>query len=107
MDIDIILQARHLIETATNEYWCDDYLIRMDGVECFRLNGKTADNFMIYDVITAIHDFDPKINTLEAFVKKKKSMIRKSMKKMKEAEAQANENLNRTPPQPLPSVDAQ
>jgi hypothetical protein len=99
-------EARYLIETETSEYWCDDYLIRMFGVECFRMIDGIADNFIIYQPLTAIHDYTPKLNSIAAFQKMKRKELRKAHKSYKEAEELAAKNPNSRMPEPSP-IDCQ
>ena len=98
--------ARYLLEVADGGHWCDDYLIRMFGVECFFLDADgMPDNFVVYEPVTAIHDFQPKLNTLEAFKKMKKREFKKAHKDYKNAEELAKQNMNH-PSQPSP-IDCQ
>ena len=95
--------ARYLLEVAESEYWCDDYLIRMFGVDCFFMDERgVADNFIIYEPVTAIHDFQPKLNTLEAFQEMKRGEIDKAHQDFQNAEEIAKQNMNRqTKPSPI------
>lgn len=85
---------RYLLEVADGGYEVDDYLIRAFGVECFVLNEDIADNFVIYEPITAIHDFAPKLSTIEAFQEMKKIELAKAHEDWKKAEEMQREKLN-------------
>jgi hypothetical protein len=95
------VEARYLLETASAQYWCDDYLIRMFGVECFLADEGCSDHFIIYEPVTAIHDFAPKLATLAAFAKMKKKELKKAHKSFKDGANAQNE----PPKQNVPTVD--
>lgn len=94
---------RYLLEVADGGYEVDDYLIRAFGVECFVVNvneatGETIpDNFVVYEPITAIHDFAPKLATIEAFQEMKKKELEKAHEDWKKAEEMQREMMNQAP----------
>ena len=93
---------RYLLEVADGGYEVDDYLIRAFGVECFVINvtesGETiSDNFVVYEPITAIHDFAPKLATIEAFQEMKKTELAKAHEDWKKAEEMQREMMNQAP----------
>lgn len=97
------MKHRYRIEVADGHYDVDDYLIRAFGVECFSTefeDGEAVpDNFVIYQPVTAIHDFEPKISSLVAFQKMKKTELQKAHDDWKKAEEQQREQLNKITPQ--------
>jgi hypothetical protein len=92
------MKHRYLLEVADGEYPVDDYLIRAFGVECFVIDESGPDNFVIYEPITAIHDFQPKIATYEAFQEMKKIELEKAHEDWKKAEEMQRSNLNKIAP---------
>jgi hypothetical protein len=95
------MKHRYLLEVADGSYEADDYLIRAFGVECFSVKYEEGepvpDNFVVYEPITAIHDFAPKLNTIEAFQEMKKSMLEKAHEDWQKAEEMQREKLNQAP----------
>lgn len=98
------MKHRYLLETAESEYDVDDYLIRQFGVECFRIDEEGPDNFIIYEPITAIHDFAPKLATLEAFQTMKQEILQKAHEDWQKAEEEQRASLNRVPPSDVDCV---
>jgi hypothetical protein len=111
-------EARHLIETPEHEYWCDDYILRNGMVECFRVVYKdpvdaskdVVENFIIYEIIQATHDYKPKINTLKKFQKIKRRDIKRARKDFAESKKiqEANAKIKAdSASAPMMGVDAQ
>lgn len=91
------MKHRYLLEVADGEHPADDYLIRVFGVECFVMDDDGPDDFVIYEPITAIHDFQPKLATYDAFQEMKKKELEKAHEDWKKAEEQQRSNLNKFP----------
>ena len=77
------IKHRYMIETETQNYPCDDYIIYMgQGVQCICLLPEYMDVFTIIGPVLAFHDFLPNL-TLEEFQKIKERDI-KASKAMRE-----------------------
>jgi len=88
---------RYQLEIDGGAYDCDDYLIRQFGVECYSVIDGEKDNFIIYAPIIAIHDFDPKIDSLDAFQEMKKEMLQRQHEDWERAAEQQREQLTKLP----------
>lgn len=100
-------KKKHLIETVSGEYWADDFLIRSNCLDCIRVDTESnaVDNFLIYEAVTVIHDYEPKLSSLKAFKRMKRKEIKAAHHNFKLAEELAKKNLNYSSLQP--SVDVQ
>ena len=91
------MKHRYQLDVADGYWEVDDYLIRPMGVECFVLEDDGPDNFVIYEPILSIHDFQPKLATIEAFQEMKREALKKDHENWKKIEEEQRNQLNRPP----------
>jgi len=97
------VQHRYLIETASGEYWCDEFILYNPGpIEAYRIEHDFCDMFSIYDTALAIHDFMPEMS-FDDFKKYKESKIKES----KEDLARFQEQQIKALKQPVSDVGCQ